>query len=69
VLTSPATEWKDIFAEAVSFARQHTATIGCRSLDVLHCAAAKVLSATEFVSTDERQKKLGAAIGLNVVNF
>jgi predicted nucleic acid-binding protein len=69
ILFSPAIEWKDIFAEAVSFAKQHTGTIGCRSSDVLHCAAAKVLSATEFVTTDERQKKLAGAIGLNVVNF
>jgi hypothetical protein len=48
-------------------AEQHTGTLGCRSLDVLHCAAAKVLAATEFISTDVRQKRLAAVIGLNLV--
>jgi len=69
VLVSPIGEWKDIFAEAVTLANQHTATIGCRSLDILHCAAAKVLAATEFITTDSRQKKLASAMGLNLVTF
>lgn len=69
VLVSPGTEWKDIFAEAVKLAEQHSRVIGCRSLDILHCAAAKVLSASEFITTDARQKKLAAAMGLNLVTF
>jgi predicted nucleic acid-binding protein len=69
VLVSPSGEWKDIFAEAVKLAEPHTATIGCRSLDIVHCAAAKVLAATEFISTDGRQKKLAVAMGLNLVTF
>jgi len=52
---------------AVKLAGQHTGTVGCRSLDILHCAAAKVLAATEFISTDSRQKKLATAMGLNLV--
>ncbi len=69
VLVSPSGEWKDIFAEAVKLAEHHTGTIGCRSLDILHCAAAKVLVASEFISTDARQKKLAVAMGLNLVTF
>ena len=69
VLVSPTGEWKDIFAEAVKLAEQHTGTIGGRSLDILHCAAPKVLNATEFVSADARQKKLATAMGLNLVTF
>ena len=69
VLVSPSGEWKDIFAEAVKLAEQHTGTIGCRSLDILHCAAAKVLAASEFISADARQKKLAVAMGLNLVSF
>ena len=69
VLISPSGEWKDIFAEAVKLAEQHTGTIGCRSLDILHCAAAKVLAASEFISTDARQKKLAVAMGLNLVTI
>ena len=69
VLMSAGGDWKDIFQEAVKLAGQHTGTFGCRSLDVLHCAAAKVLAASEFISTDARQTKLAAAMGLNLVTF
>lgn len=69
VLTSAGGEWSTIFREAVKLAEQHTGALGCRSLDILHCAAAKVLAATEFISTDTRQKKLAAAMGLNVVTI
>jgi predicted nucleic acid-binding protein len=69
VLVSASGDWKDIFREAVILAAQHTGTFGCRSLDVLHCAAAKILGASEFISTDGRQKKLAAAVGLNLVTF
>jgi predicted nucleic acid-binding protein len=69
VLVSPTSEWEDILAEAVKLAEQHTGTIGCRSLDILHCAAAKVVGATEFMTTDSRQKKLAAAMGLSLVTF
>jgi predicted nucleic acid-binding protein len=69
VLRSPVAEWKDVLAEAVKLAELHTATIGCRSLDILHCAAAKVMAASEFISTDARQRKLATAMGLNLVTF
>lgn len=67
VLVSSSGEWKDIFQEAVKLAEHHTGTLGCRSLDVLHCAAAQVMAASEFVSTDGRQKKLAVAMGLNLL--
>ena len=69
VLVSARSEWENVFQEAVKLAEQHTGVFGCRSLDVLHCAAAKVLAASEFISTDGRQKKLAAAMGLNLVTF
>lgn len=69
VLVSPGGDWKDIFHEAVKLAEQHTETFGCRSLDILHCAAAKILAASEFISTDARQTKLAAAMRLNLVTF
>ena len=67
VLVSPQMEWQEVFAEAVRAADQNTRTIGCRSLDILHCTAAKVLNASGFVTTDARQKKLAVALGLNLV--
>ena len=66
-LVSAGGDWTNIFSEAVKLAEQHTGMVGCRSLDILHCAAAKVLAATEFISTDTRQKKLATAMGLNLV--
>ena len=69
VIVSAGGDWKDVFQEAVKLAEQHSGTMGCRSLDVLHCAAAKVLGASEFISTDGRQKKLATAMGLNLVAF
>ena len=69
VLTSPGSDWKVILTEAAKLAEQHTGKIGCRSLDVLHCAAAKILSAAEFITTDARQKQLATAMGLNLVTF
>lgn len=69
VLVSTATEWKDVFPNATKLAEQHSAALGCRSLDVLHCATAKLLVAVEFISTDIRQKELATAMGLNLVTF
>lgn len=69
VLLSVSTEWRDVFQQAVKLAEHHSGSLGCRSLDILHCAAAKVLAAGEFVSTDARQKSLAAAMGLNLVTF
>ena len=42
----------------------HTALTGNRTLDILHVATAKHLSAKSFLSFDERQKKLAKAVGL-----
>ena len=36
---------------------------------ILHCAAAKVSAAAEFISSDARQKQLAVAMGLNLVTF
>ena len=69
VLVSLGGDWPNLFREAVKLAEQHTGTIGCRSLDILHCAAARVLNVTEFISTDTRQKKLATAMGLNLVTI
>lgn len=66
VLLSVKANWETIFRQASDLARQHTASFGCRSLDVLHCAAAKVVEASDFLSTDARQKQLAAAMGLNL---
>jgi hypothetical protein len=45
---------------------RHTPTLGTRSLDLLHVAAALVLGAKEFFSFDDRQRKAAAGEGLKV---
>lgn len=67
VLQSIAGDWPDIFRAAVQLSEKHSGTIGCRSLDILHCATAKTLNATEFISTDTRQKGLATAMSLNLI--
>ena len=69
VLVSVGGDWRDTFQESLKLAEQHTHALGCRSLDILHCAAAKVLAASEFLTTDGRQKKLAAAMGLKLVGI
>ena len=43
-----------------------TPAIGCRSLDILHVAAARLLQAELFVTGDRRQADLGEGEGLAV---
>ena len=43
-----------------------SATLGCRTLDIIHVAAALVLGAKEFVTFDGRQGALAKQAGLTV---
>lgn len=65
ILHRPVLVWEDVLREAMSLARGHTRTLGCRSLDILHCAAAQSLSAVSFVTTDTRQRKLAMKMRLD----
>ena len=53
-----------VFEKASQLSRKHTARLGCRSLDILHVAAALVARASILYTFDENQKKLAAAEGL-----
>ena len=44
----------------------HSALLGCRTLDIIHVAAALVLKAKEFVTFDARQGALAKQAGLTV---
>ena len=69
VLLPAVANWENIFRAATDLARKHSASFGCRSLDVLHCAAALVLEADAFISTDARQKQVADAMGLTLVTL
>lgn len=64
VLVAPPTIWQTHFQSATQLSLSHTPVIGCRSLDILHCALAADLQASEFVTTDARQSRLAKAMGL-----
>lgn len=56
-----------VAAESLSLAPIVTAKTGCRTLDLMHVAAAKLLMADEFLSTDRRQIAAARMCGLKVV--
>src|SRR5436190_451689 len=53
-----------IMTEAERLSALHTETLGTRSLDVLHVAAALVLGLKELLTFDARQAALARATGL-----
>ena len=59
-------KWLVAFRVASALGNRHSATIGTRSLDVLHVATAKCLRVTEFISFDSRQRTLATTVGLKV---
>ena len=61
--------WHRVFGEAESIAANHTSAVGCRTLDVLHVAAAKLVGVTEFCTFDTRQGDLVKKIGITVVTL
>lgn len=44
--------WRAAWREASNLAKRHAAITGCRALDTLHCAVAKLLAPTQFISSD-----------------
>jgi predicted nucleic acid-binding protein len=57
-------DFSAVFRRASKLSAAHTSRLLCRSLDILHVAAAVELDATKLVSGDERQLALAAAVGL-----
>jgi predicted nucleic acid-binding protein len=55
-----------VVAEASRLSELHTLSGGHRSFDILHVATARLLKATLFLSFDANQRKLAAAVRLNV---
>ncbi|MBI2899117.1 MAG: type II toxin-antitoxin system VapC family toxin [Planctomycetes bacterium] len=64
ILHRPPVNWEEALRDATTLARAHSRALGCRSLDILHCAIARHLAAKTFITTDRRQRRLATAIGL-----
>ena len=56
----------ELHKKARQLSDRHTPTLGTRSLDLLHIAAALGLGAREFFSFDDRQRKAADSEGLKV---
>lgn len=54
------------YAKAIELAEKYSRSLGSRSLDLMHVAAAILLGAETFLSFDERQKQVAEAEGLVV---
>jgi predicted nucleic acid-binding protein len=66
-LTPCALDQANLFRKALELSRRHTARHQCRTLDILHVAAALELEAQSLASFDFRQRKLAVSAGLNVL--
>ena len=58
--------WRAALKRAAELSRQHSRTLGARSLDVLHVASALELGFRTFLSFDTRQQDLVRAVGLKL---
>jgi predicted nucleic acid-binding protein len=58
--------WPEVLLESERLSAQYSEELGTRSLDILHVASALVLGAKEFLTFDQRQASLAAAVGLKV---
>jgi predicted nucleic acid-binding protein len=68
VLRIVAVDWNEAWRKTRELSERHAAATGCRTLDSLHVAAARLLGAKEFATSDRRQIALAAKIGLQVVD-
>jgi len=59
----------DSLNAAAELARVHAAGTGCRALDTLHCAWAKNLQISGFLTTDVRQLALARLVGLRIIEL
>ena len=59
--------WRAALQRSADLSREHTTTLGCRTLDVLHVASALELGLPRFLTFDARQSALARAVGLRLV--
>jgi predicted nucleic acid-binding protein len=57
----------DLHEKAAQLAEKYTGSLGTRTLDLLHLAAANLLGARQLLSFDERQRQAAKREGLKVL--
>jgi hypothetical protein len=64
ILHRVAIDWPVTLARAIELADAHTSRVGCRSLDLVHVAAAISSASRRFVTADRRQSMVARRAGL-----
>lgn len=65
----PQLDWSALFNYAVDLSKKHSATVGARSLDILHIASALAVKAEKFLTVDGRQTEVAKLAGLKIVDI
>lgn len=66
ILRRPALDWVSAWQTAEQLSHRYARETLCRTLDSLHVAVARVLRIADFISLDERQRKLATKAGMRV---
>lgn len=66
VLIHQNVDWTDVLRRAERLGASHNESIGCRSADLFHVAAALELERDVFLTLDARQATMARAAGLTV---
>lgn len=68
VFVRPSYDLESVFRTAEGLSAKFTASLGCRSLDVMHVGVAVVIGAKYFITFDVRQGKLAKKAGLSILS-
>lgn len=66
LLVQAMIDWIDVLREAENLGAAHNETIGCRSADLFHVAAARELGCDTFFTLDDKQIAMAKAARLTV---
>ena len=69
ICVRPPLDWPEVLEVAELLSERYAAIVGCRSLDLLHVASARVLKAQAFLTFDRRQATLARKAGLKVIGI
>ena len=67
VLRRVSVEWDAVLDRMLELSEAHTERVGCRTLDIIHVAAALLLGSEVFLTGDARQARVAEAEGCEVV--
>jgi hypothetical protein len=69
VFNQPDLDMHRVYGRALGISREWADTLGVRTLDILHVAAALELKLNEFATGDKQQAQLAGQCGLNVTRL